>query len=294
MVAYKHTHSSPDRHYGWGPDWQDGDIAFLKSAEEFDQAEYETLIKPDYLRWKATKHPVIILEHSKDYRHFLVTTVSAYSSGAENGFLPPWKQPVHRTKSPGDFRSFTGSAKPDEKQQHLQLANGDRFPKIKTSWVYIPNTFVVPSSVLKNFDKAKKRLRMDQTSLKGLLRDMEKRPSFANRWTNEKVLRILGQKSSQTRKEPKFSESRILATSSDDDSVATASTTTDSKPNTPSKPTTTISWAAVARSPPRTPTFAPIASSSSKQSTPGRNLSCHQQANSIQHPHPTTIPKCYA
>ncbi|KAI2463728.1 hypothetical protein F4781DRAFT_437108 [Annulohypoxylon bovei var. microspora] len=171
--------------------WQDGDIAFLKGVEEFTQGEYDTLIKTRYLHPKATKHPVIILEHSKDHKHFLITTVSAYGSGHENNYLPPWKQYNHKCKPRTAFRAFSGSEKPFYKQNHLQLADGGCFPKPQTSWVYTPSAFVVPSSTLKEFDKAPKRLRMTQESLKDLLDDMANNIRFTTRWINSNVVRML-------------------------------------------------------------------------------------------------------
>ncbi|KAI0839744.1 hypothetical protein F5Y06DRAFT_302906 [Hypoxylon sp. FL0890] len=294
MVKHtKYTHLSHNRQSGWEPDWQDGDIAFLKSADEFDQAEYAALIKSGYLHYRATKHPVIILEHSKDYQHFLVTTVSAYGSSEENDFLPPWKQSIHWRKSPADFRAFTGSMKSYENQRHLQLANGGRFPKIKASWVYTPNVFVVPSSVLKSFDKTKTRLRMDQTSLKGLLCDMEKHPRFATRWTNRKVLRMLGPEIPKIQEGPGSTETSASSTSSDDDSVTTSSLASDSKPNTPEPPTMTMSWAAVAKAFPQTPASAAILTSANIKSVLNRTLSCRQRRVPIPRPSSTTIQKCY-
>ncbi|KAI1211248.1 uncharacterized protein F4807DRAFT_466562 [Annulohypoxylon truncatum] len=177
--------------------WQDGDIAFLKGVDEFSIEEYDALIESGYLHTKATKHPVIILEHSNDYKYFLITTVSAYSSSWENNYLPPWKQFNHKCKRREFFRAFAGSEKPFYDQQHLQLADGGRFPKPETSWVYIPGTFVVPSSTLKEFDKTPRRLRMTQESLKGLLYDMAKCTRFATRWTNPAVVRMLKPKESK-------------------------------------------------------------------------------------------------
>ncbi|KAI2628746.1 hypothetical protein GGR54DRAFT_651595 [Hypoxylon sp. NC1633] len=172
--------------------WQDGDIAFLKSSDEFSQTEWDTLIETGYVKEGATKHPVIILEHSRDSSHFLVATVSAYRSGPDNGYLPPWEQRTHSRKNRNAFRAFTGSKKSSANQKHLELGDGGCFPKPKTSWVYTPFIFVVPSSTLKCFDKTAKRLRMTQESLKDLLGDMAKNNNFAKRWTNPNVLRMLG------------------------------------------------------------------------------------------------------
>ncbi|KAI0888048.1 uncharacterized protein GGS22DRAFT_185429 [Annulohypoxylon maeteangense] len=181
-------------------DWKDGDIAFLKDANEFTRDEYNDLIRSGYLHFKATKHPVIILEHSNDHKHFLITTVSAYSSGRENNYLPPWKQFHHKCKPREAFRAFSGSAKPSYHQNYLQIADGGSFPKPETSWVYMPATFVVPSSALKEFDKTPERLRMTKESLDDLLYDMAKNARFATRWTNPHVLRLLRSKAPQNQK----------------------------------------------------------------------------------------------
>ncbi|KAI1102050.1 hypothetical protein F4804DRAFT_334642 [Jackrogersella minutella] len=178
--------------------WKDGDIAFLKSVDEFTSEEYDTLIKPGYLHAKATQHPVIVLELSADHQHALIVTVSAYGSSKENNYLPPWRQPVHRKKSPNNFHAFRGSVTPNDKKEHLELADGAWFPKPKTSWVYMPSTFVVLSSTLKHFDKVPRRLRMTQESLKYLLGEMVKSPRFAKRWSNPDVLRMLGSKKCTT------------------------------------------------------------------------------------------------
>ncbi|KAI1453192.1 hypothetical protein F4805DRAFT_462021 [Annulohypoxylon moriforme] len=180
--------------------WQDGEIAFLKDAEEFTLDEYDSLISSGYLHKKATRHPVIILEHSNDRKHFLVATVSAYSSGRENNYLPPWMQFNHKCKRREAFRAFSGSAKPFPDQKHLQLADGASFPKPETSWVYMPATFVVPASTLKEFDKTPKRLRMTEESLKDLLNDMAKIKRFATRWINPCVARILESREPKTQK----------------------------------------------------------------------------------------------
>ncbi|KAI1440503.1 hypothetical protein F5Y02DRAFT_432185 [Annulohypoxylon stygium] len=174
--------------------WKDGEIAFLKDVQEFDLDEYSTLIETGYLHMKATRHPVIILEHSSDYKHFLVATVSAYSSGKENNYLPPWRQYNHKCKHRENFRAFSGSEKPLPYQNHLELADGGCFPKPETSWVYMPATFVVPASVLKEFDKTPTRLRMTQESLRELLYDMAKDGRFAFRWKNPNVVRMLESK----------------------------------------------------------------------------------------------------
>ncbi|KAI2621940.1 hypothetical protein GGS26DRAFT_594313 [Hypomontagnella submonticulosa] len=167
--------------------WRDGDIAFLKGVEDFDMVEYEALIKTKYLHPGATGHPVIILERSKDSKYFLVTTISAYRSGRENDYLPPWEQEHHSWKCPGAFRAFSESARPDNKRKYLYLEGNASLPKPKTSWVYTRTIFVVPSSVLWYFDKAPEPLRMTRESLKDLLGHMKENWGFADRWNNPKV-----------------------------------------------------------------------------------------------------------
>ncbi|KAL7622094.1 hypothetical protein AAE478_007596 [Parahypoxylon ruwenzoriense] len=171
--------------------WNAGDIAFLKSVNEFNNAEYDALIKTRYLCGKATQHPVIILEHSEDYQFFLITTVSAYGSGMHNDYLPPWQQSNHTRKCRNDFRAFYGSELPNIRQKHLMLEVGGCFPKPKTSWVYIRNAFVVPLSTLQNFERARTQLRMTQESLQDLLNDMKAQRKFSNPWKRPVVVEML-------------------------------------------------------------------------------------------------------
>ncbi|OTA90535.1 hypothetical protein M434DRAFT_33515 [Hypoxylon sp. CO27-5] len=243
-----YTESPGDGQHDQGADWQNGDIAFLKGTEDFNQADYDALIESGYLHQGATRHPVIILEHSKDYKHFLITTVSAYCSSKENDFLPPWKQSIHRKKSQRDFRAFNGSEKPISRKDYLELVDGQSFPKFKTSWVYTPVSYVVPSSVLSEFDKTIVRLRMDQMSLKSLLWDMKRHRGFAFRWKNDNVLRMLG-KRLPTNKGPVSIQ------------ASASSLASDSKPATPKPSKPAMTWAAVARSPysrPRSPSPQPM------------------------------------
>ncbi|KAI1416503.1 hypothetical protein F5Y13DRAFT_186122 [Hypoxylon sp. FL1857] len=267
MTAYEKRAHPHQRQYGWGPDWQDGDIAFLKGLEEFNKAEYDALIGSRYLHPKATQHPVIILEHTKDYRHFLVTTVSAYSSSWENRFRPPWEQDAHRNKRPEDFRAFYGSEKPCKAQRHLQLANGGCFPKPQTSWVYTRGLHVVPSSALKAFDKANPRLQMEQTSLKDLLDHIKKHPGYASRWTHDKVLQMLEPRKPKTRRGSGSKESPNSAASSDRGSVATSSSVSDSdsEPSTPKSPTK-MTWAGIARAAGCAPVSIAVATTNKSQS----------------------------
>ncbi|KAI1644201.1 uncharacterized protein F4817DRAFT_319087 [Daldinia loculata] len=171
--------------------WQAGDIAFLRPYSEYPKAVYNALINTNYLPRRATNHPVIILEHSEDSKYYLVTTISAYGSGPENDYLPPWRQPQHRDKDRYDFRAFKGSATPDYRRDFLQLEGGYFLPKPKTSWVYTRSAFVVPSSILIKFDKFQGIPRMTQKSLKDLLGHFREASNFQYRWTNPKVIKIL-------------------------------------------------------------------------------------------------------
>ncbi|KAI0382161.1 hypothetical protein F5Y04DRAFT_279944 [Hypomontagnella monticulosa] len=167
--------------------WQEGDIAFFKSIDDFNPAEQEALIDTEYIHPGATGHPVIILECSNDSKYFLVTTISAYSSGPDNDYLPPWQQEHHSMKSAAAFRAFSGSVRPDCQQKHLFLEGKARLPKPKTSWVYTRTIFVVPSSTLKCFDKTSQQLRMTQASLKDLLSHISSNWNFPNRWKNRHI-----------------------------------------------------------------------------------------------------------
>ncbi|KAI1662217.1 hypothetical protein F4813DRAFT_396908 [Daldinia decipiens] len=185
----KTTHIRQDK-----DNWQDGDIAFLRPHYEFPKAVYNALINTNYLHRKATNHPVIILEHSMDSRFYLVTTISAYNSGPENDYLPPWRQPHHRNKYRYDFRAFKGSVRPDNRRDFLRLEGKDPLPKPKTSWVYTRSAFVVPSSILREFDKFQGVPRMTQKSLNDLLDHFREDENFEYRWTNPKVLKVLRSK----------------------------------------------------------------------------------------------------
>ncbi|KAI5865947.1 hypothetical protein GGS23DRAFT_594103 [Durotheca rogersii] len=170
--------------------WKDGEIAFLKGVDQFNHTEYRSLIASGYMREATTQHPVIVLEHSSDYQHYLITTVSAYGSSRENSYLAPWRQACHRRKCRESFRAFFGSEKPSEEHDYLWLEPGQQFPKPKTSWVYIRLCFVVPASTLTRFDKTPTQLRVTQESLKALLRDMRKLRGFDKRWTDPRHFRL--------------------------------------------------------------------------------------------------------
>ncbi|KAI8959330.1 hypothetical protein F5Y11DRAFT_350593 [Daldinia sp. FL1419] len=177
-------------------DWQDGSIAYLKHHSELSDELYHTLIVSGYVNQAATGHPVIILERSEDCRFYLVTTISAYSSGPFNNYLPPWKQFYHRRKHRGSFRAFIGSARPDRRRPYLQLEGGATLPKPQTSWVYTRNPFVVPSSALRIFDKVQGVLegtvaRMTRSSLEDLLGHFREDSNFGNRWHYPIVIEML-------------------------------------------------------------------------------------------------------
>jgi hypothetical protein len=152
--------------------WQVGDIAFLKNESEFSPDERTELLDSGSVHLRATGHPVIILDRSADSKYYIVTTVSAYSSGSGNNFLPPWDQPAHQRKNPKGFRAFEGSPSPYG-IKHLRLANNRQWHKPKTSWVYIHTTLLVPSSTLITYTKSHHKLHMAPDSINDLLRDMD-------------------------------------------------------------------------------------------------------------------------
>ncbi|KAI1124551.1 hypothetical protein F5Y10DRAFT_284969 [Nemania abortiva] len=155
------------------PRWQVGEIAFLKPASEFTESECIELLDTGRVPPNATGHPVIILDRSEDSRYFIVTTVSAYGSSEDNNHLPPWEQRTHSKKDINSFRAFEGSAKPNNKFQHLRLADNKSWPKPKTSWVYIQRPSLVPASALIYYTKSRYRLQMTTDSLQDLLGHME-------------------------------------------------------------------------------------------------------------------------
>ncbi|KAI1801285.1 hypothetical protein F4811DRAFT_555991 [Daldinia bambusicola] len=171
--------------------WQEGEIVFFKLHGEFSQAAKKDLIHSGYLDVKATGHPVIVLEKSEDSSHYLVTTISAYSSGSFNNYLPPWEQVAHRSKYRAAFRAFRGSVRPNTDRKYLELEGNASLPKPKTSWVYARSAFVVPSSTLKKFEKVDGTARLTEDSLMDLLSHLREDPHFRNRWTNPKVVKML-------------------------------------------------------------------------------------------------------
>ncbi|VUC22958.1 unnamed protein product [Clonostachys rosea] len=156
--------------------WKEGDIAFLKPWDEIENdlppKAFSSFRKAIGHQKRACKHPVIILKASPDGSHFAVTTVSAYSSSGDNGFLAPWNQPHHSRKARKDFRSFDGSERATGRPT-LLLEGGKLMPKPKLSWVYIQSVFVVDVKALKVFTKSRDHLRLTPLSLTDLWAHME-------------------------------------------------------------------------------------------------------------------------
>lgn len=158
--------------------WHDGEIAYLKSCEYFHPNDHQDLISSGYLHPKATSHPVIILKAGAG--RAIVTTVTAFNSGPQNNFLPPWRMLAHRGKRLDDFHAFIGTElPPNSPNAHLKLSDsGAKMNKPKASWVYIQQFFTVPYTVLLRWDKVPQRLRVSQKSLAQLRADIERKYSF--------------------------------------------------------------------------------------------------------------------
>ncbi|KAI5923523.1 hypothetical protein F4810DRAFT_710607 [Camillea tinctor] len=170
--SYNQYDTKEPRDNSWSQ-WEAGDIAYLREAREFNAADHDELISTKYLHIKAAGHPVVILARAPNYEHYLVTTISAYGSSAANNFLAPWNQKWHSRKEVDGFRAFEGSERPNNKFPLLRLADGRYCPKIRTSWVYVHNAYVVPATTLKFFDKTPHQLRLTSESLSDLLSHME-------------------------------------------------------------------------------------------------------------------------
>lgn len=165
-------------HYNMGIKWKVGHIAFLRKWDDWSAEDVRAVDNKDWARSVhvgATGHPVIIL--LCDDKQAIVTTVSAYRSGAHNNNLAPWKTTTHRRKRQSDFRAFHGSELPNNSPA-LQLAGGKHMPKMATSWVYTPFTTIVPITTLIPFDKADSLLRMTEDSYNDILRHTAQASKF--------------------------------------------------------------------------------------------------------------------
>ncbi|RYO97060.1 hypothetical protein DL765_011358 [Monosporascus sp. GIB2] len=172
-------------------EWREGEIAYLKPASEFEAEDYKSCIESEEVAEGATGHPVIILRRcSPAATHVIVTPVTAFCSGPENHFLPPWKQLWHSRKARDDFRAFLGCARPTDKRAHLLLEAGS-MPKPKTSWVYVRSVYLVPVWTLLLFNKVDVVLRMKQESLADLRSHIyERNPTKIGRLLNDPRLRL--------------------------------------------------------------------------------------------------------
>lgn len=157
--------------------WKDGDIAFLKNYENFREKDHRDLIASGYLHQGATNHPVIILQAGPG--RAIVTTVTAFNSGAETNFCPPWRMPAHQHKYLDDFHAFTGTElPPNSSHAHLQLCNpGAKMNKPQASWVYIKHFFTVPYTVLLRWNKVSQQLAVSEESLTQLRADIQRKYS---------------------------------------------------------------------------------------------------------------------
>ncbi|RYO91852.1 hypothetical protein DL766_006609 [Monosporascus sp. MC13-8B] len=180
------SHKKGQRH-----EWKEGEIAYLKPASEFKAEDYRSCIESEEVEEGATGHPVIVLKRrSPAATHVIVTPVTAFCSGPENHFLPPWKQPWHARKARDDFRAFLGCARPTDKRAHLLLEAGS-MPKPKTSWVYVQSVYLVPVWTLRFFTKVDVVLRMKQESFADLRSHIyERSPTKIGRLLNDPRLRL--------------------------------------------------------------------------------------------------------
>ncbi|KAI3401606.1 hypothetical protein diail_10207 [Diaporthe ilicicola] len=155
--------------------WQDGDIAFLKGYEYFRNKDHENLIASGYVHRSATNHPVIILQAGPGGA--IITTISAYNSGPETNFFPPWRMSFHREKLLDDFHAFVGTElPPNSSHNHLKLSDSQaKLNKPKASWVHVKNFWTVPYSVLLRWNKVPGRLQVSKESLAQLNTDIERK-----------------------------------------------------------------------------------------------------------------------
>lgn len=163
--------------------WQEGDVAYLRPSELFTERETRELITTRLIDRYATGHPCVILKVLPDDRA-VITTVSAYGSGAHNNNLVPWLAKKRRYGSQMTFfRSFEGSVCGSANFKPLQLIKGQTMPKPETSWLNINNVWAVPMSVLTSFTKSRYLLSMTPESLSDLRSDFVKRsPNYNPLW----------------------------------------------------------------------------------------------------------------
>lgn len=168
---------SPSQASATNRTWQDGEIAFLKSSEYFLAKDYQDLIASGHLHLKATSHPVIILKAGPG--RAIVTTVTAFNSGPQNNFLPPWRMLAHQEKRLDDYHAFIGTDLPPKSPNaHLKLSDsGAKMNKPRASWVYIKHLYTVPYTVLLRWDKVPQQLRVSEESLAQLRADIERKYS---------------------------------------------------------------------------------------------------------------------
>ncbi|KAI7781158.1 hypothetical protein LA080_015162 [Diaporthe eres] len=140
--------------------WQDGEIAFLKSSEYFLAKDHQHLIASGHLHVKATGHPVIILKAGPG--RAIVTTITAFNSGPQNNFLPPWRMRAHQEKHLDDYHAFIGTQLPPKSPNaHLKLSDsGAKMNKPRASWVYIKHLYTVPYTVLLRWNKLRSLLHL--------------------------------------------------------------------------------------------------------------------------------------
>ncbi|KAK2610874.1 hypothetical protein N8I77_004267 [Diaporthe amygdali] len=153
--------------------WQDGDIVFLKYSQHFLDKDYKELIASGYVHRQATGHPVIILQAGSG--RAIVTPVTAYSSGPEINFLPPWRMAAHQEKHLHDFHAFIGTElPPNSPHEHLKLSDpGSKMNKPRASWVYAKNFWTVPYRALLPWNKVPGRLQVSGESLARLRADIK-------------------------------------------------------------------------------------------------------------------------
>jgi len=199
--------------------WLEGDIAFLKDYQTFNDRDTRELISSGIIHERATGHPCIILKMLPGARA-VVTTVSAHGSGDYNNNLAPWLAIRSCAMDRPFFRSFQGSVCSSNRFKPLQLIPGQSMPKPKTSWVNIKNVYNVPLSVIGRFTKPRYRviLKMAPDSLADLQMDIAKRcPCYSPRWQ-------LADTQSCSDKRPMIATRELLSALPEADAVALITT----------------------------------------------------------------------